>query len=60
MFDHPAFRLSSRVCVVIQYKHYKVHVMMRLWSEGVIKSIDDLVDLCAMFSRDSTPVLIPF
>lgn len=59
VFDHPPFGMTSRIYVTIQYKHYKVHVMMRLWSEGEIKSIDDLVDLCTIFSRKSSYKFCP-
>ena len=59
VFDHPPFGLTSRVHVTIQFKHYKVHVVMRLWSEGEIKSIDDLVELCTVFSRKSSYKFCP-
>ena len=53
MFNYPMLGLTSLVCVTIQNKHYKVHVMMRLWSEGKIKSADDVEDLCFSFCKRS-------
>ncbi|XP_065904955.1 uncharacterized protein [Dysidea avara] len=53
VFNHPPLGLTPRVCVTIQNKHYKVHVMMRPWSEGEIKSINDVEELCDLFCRRS-------
>jgi len=59
MFNHPPHGLTSRVCVTIQYKHYKVHVLMRLWREGEIESIDDVMELCAIFGNKSSYKFCP-
>ena len=48
-FIHLPFGATSRVTITIQYKRYSVHVLMRLWGEGEISSLEDVVDLCHMF-----------
>ena len=59
VFNHPLHGLTSRVCVTIQYKHYKVHVLMILWSEGEIELIDDVMELCGMFGKISSYKFCP-
>ena len=54
LFSHSPFGITSRVTITIQYKHYSVHVLMRLWREGEIKSVDDVVELCHIFGCKST------
>ena len=34
LFCHPPFGFTSRVQITMQYKNYKVHILMRLWKEG--------------------------
>jgi len=52
-FSHPPLGLTSRVTITIQYKHYSIFVLMRLWSEGELKSVNELVELCHMFGKKS-------
>ena len=53
LFSHLPLGLTSRVTITIQYKRYSVHVLMRLWSEGEIKSVNDVVELCHMIGKKS-------
>ena len=53
VFNHPPLGLTPRVSVTIQNNHYKVYVMMRLWREGEVKSIDEVEELCILFCQKS-------
>lgn len=53
LFDHPPFGFTSRVQITMQYKNYKVHILMRLWEEGELESIQDVFELCTIFSNKS-------
>ena len=53
LFDHPPFGFTSRVQITMQYKNYKVHILMRLWKEGELESIQDVFELCSIFSYKS-------
>jgi len=53
LFSHLPLGLTSRVIITIQYKHYSIHALMRLWSEGEISSVNEVVELCHMFGKKS-------
>lgn len=53
LFSHLPFGSTSRVNITIQYKRYSVYVLMRLWGEGEIRSVDDVVELCRIFGCKS-------
>ena len=53
LFDHPPFGFTSRIQITMQYKNYKVHILMRLWKEGELESIQDVFELCSIFSSKS-------
>ena len=53
LFCHPPFGFTSRVQITMQYKNYKVHILMRLWKEGELEHIRDVFELCSIFSNKS-------
>ena len=53
LVHHPPFGLTSRVQVTIQHRNYVVHVLMRQWKTGELKTSEDLRALCDSFSNNS-------
>ena len=53
LVHHPPFGLTSRVQVTIQHRNYVVHVLMRQWKTGELKTSEDFRALCDSFSNNS-------
>ena len=53
LFHHPSFGLTSRIQLTVQYKKYTAYVLMQLWKEGEVKTIEDVREVCHDFSNVS-------
>ena len=59
LFSHPPHGMTSRVYITIQYKSYRVHILMRFWKEGELECIEDVFKLCNIFSTKSKHKFCP-
>jgi len=59
LFSHPPYGMASRVHIVLQYKSYKVYVLMRLWKEGELTDTDDVIELCNILGHKSKHKFCP-
>ena len=58
-FSHPPHGMTSRVQITVQYKSYSIYVLMRLWKEGQLESIDDVFELCSILGNKSKHKFCP-
>ena len=53
VFDHPPLGITPRIQVIVHYKFYTVHVLMRLWKRENFESTKDITNLCKVISEKS-------
>ena len=53
LFHHAPFGLTSRIQLTVQYKKYTAYVLMQLWKQGEVKTIEDVHEVCHDFSNVS-------
>ena len=51
--------MTSCVHITLQYKRYRVHILMRLWKEEEFECIDDVFELCDIFCSKSKHKFFP-
>jgi len=59
LYYHPPHGMVSRIQVTVQHKMCSVHVLMRLWIEQAIESIEDPVEICKMISNNTKHKFCP-
>ena len=53
VFDHPPLGIMPQIQVIVRYKFYTMHVLMRLWKCENFESIEDIINLCKVISVKS-------
>ena len=53
VFNHPPLGIMARVQVVVHYKFYTVHVLMRLWKQEHFDTVEEITNLCSMIGEKS-------
>ena len=59
LFNHPPHGMTSRVQVTVKYRSYSVYVLMKLWKEGQLESVDDVYELCNILGNKSKHKFCP-
>ena len=53
VFIHPPLGIMPRIQVSVNYKVYRVHVLMRLWKRETFETVEDITFLCKIIGEKS-------
>ena len=54
IYFHPPYGMVSRIQVSVQYKHYTMYILMRVWRRASFNRVEELTAVCQMIAGNNS------